>query len=221
MFNSNFTCKIIIDLLQKSYRVNFLLLHLIFQRLMDATTIDINLENKGLQQNFVLVKHCQLFNNDGTLVNITVVESSKTEQGEFINVFQFDNCHFSNNRPTGAATYNMFYIMYDLLHLQITNSYFYNNQKQRATRGIPYGNVQITIANTTFVSNTQCERYDLFDLNNVDLHLIGPVLFYNITNVGNVFSIKASNVTCLNYVKFALVEAIYVTGPAKIGHVGT
>ena len=80
----------------------------------------------------------------------------------------------------------------------------------RVTRGVPYGNVQITIANSSFVSNSQCERYDLFDLNNVDLHLIGPVLFYNITNVGNVFSIRASNVTCLNYVKFALVEAIYI-----------
>ena len=127
--NSKFTCKVIIDLLQQSYRVNLLLLHLRFQRLTDATAIDINLKDKGLQQNFILVKYCQFFKNDGTLINITVVASSKTEQGEFINVVQFDNCHFSNNHIIGVSWHNrLFNIMYDQLNLQITNSYFYNNK---------------------------------------------------------------------------------------------
>ena len=205
--NNVFKCKIILHLLQQTYNINFHLLKSIFQGLMYAKAMNIKIKNKGVKQNIILVRDCKFFNNSGNLINI---EGGHTEQGEFTNIVHFDNCIFLNNIIGQNKNHAIIYIMYEWLNIQIINCIFKYNNFKVLYLSASLGDVQISIANTTFVSNTLCEKDYFILINSVDIHLIGPILFQNITNAKSVFFLQRSKMTCYNYVKFAQVEADYI-----------
>ena len=205
-----FKCKIILHLLQQTYNTNFHLLKSIFQGLMSAKAMNIKIKNKGVKQNIILVRDCKFFNNSGKLINI---EGGHTEQGEFTNIVHFDNCIFLNNRQIvirQRKNHAIFYITYEWLNIQIINCIFKYNNFKVLHLSTSLGDVQISIANATFVSNTLCKKGYFIIIKSADIHLIGPILFQNITNATSVFFLHKSNMTCFNYVKFAQVEVDYI-----------
>ena len=96
--NTFFQSKIMLKLMQQTYRVNVQLSHSIFQGLTCATAINMTFKNDGLQQNYIAIKHCWFFNSYGKLINIEVMEGHKRQHVGLSDIVHIDNCKFFNNR---------------------------------------------------------------------------------------------------------------------------
>ena len=104
----------------------------------------------------------------------------------------------------------LIYIIYEPLNVKITICNFRHNNFEALRKPLEfspsYAKVQITIANTTFISNMMCCQ-DIIYLRYVDLFLIGPIVFYNNTNTTSVLILRRTIVTCFNSIEFTLINS--------------
>ena len=70
-----------------------------------------------------------------------------------------------------------------------------------------FSSLRVIIANTIFSSVKLDCWTEYIKLSNVELHLIGPVVFHNISNVKSITYLKTSSITCTNHTEFALINA--------------
>ncbi|XP_065903366.1 uncharacterized protein [Dysidea avara] len=210
-------CKITFDLFQKSYKVNLKLLYSTFQGLTNATgrskAIIITLGNGGRKQNSVLIKSCQFIKNYGSLIDIRVIDGYFDQH--YKDIIQFDMCHFLHNYVgRGRCGESIIKIStFGPSVVLITNCNFHNNNyrviyKRHNRFRLAFSSLKVIIANTTFSSAKLDCWIEYIKLSNVELHLIGPVVFYNISsNLTNVIYLRTSNITCINHIEFAMINA--------------
>ena len=208
--HKSFQHRIAFNLYQQFYRVNLCIFQSTFKGLRNTTVININLGNKGVPQNTILVKNCQFSDSNGDLIDIKVKEGHTGQRGDIV---KFHNCEFFNiglfHKCRGPCT--IFYIQYGPPYIEINGCSFHHTICQilyNRHHESPFTNVQITIANTTFTSSS--DKFHFIRLSKADLYLIGPVVFYNITKTKSVVLLMQSNVTCINYIEFALVQTSFI-----------
>ena len=209
VINSDVKCKITFNLFQKFYRVNIHLLHSTFQGLTRATgrskAINIRLGNGGIKQNFIVIKSCQFIKNYGTLIDIGVIHGYSSRD-----IVQFDNCYFLDNHLLYSQHCNGSIIHIERFgpsYVYITNCNFSHNNCHaiyKKRNGLPF-TIQLIIANTT-ISSVKLSCSTLIKLSEVKFHLIGPVVFHNISTITSVINLEKSNITCSNYIKFILIN---------------
>ena len=115
--------KTLLNLFQQSYRVNFYLLHSMFQGLKYGTAITIKLLIKSLKQNTILVQYFQFCNSFQKVIDISVLEAYYDRQP--VDLVHFDMCNFFNNHLTSPwyITSAIIYIKFDPINVHISNCF--------------------------------------------------------------------------------------------------
>ena len=175
------------------------------------TAISIIFKNDGIKQSSVIIKQCQFFNKYGRLIYIEIIEGYKRRQQELSDIVHIDNCDFFRNRQIGQCSeMQLIYIIYEPINVNITNCNFRHNKFEVLRKPLEfspsYAKAQITIANTTFISNMMCCQGFIY-LSYVDLYLIGPIIFYNNTNAKSILNLRRTNVTRFNSIEFTLIKS--------------
>jgi len=194
----------IITFTQQSYKVNVTVMN----SLLRWQEMVICFSNTGNSQSIFKLKSClfkDIYNKDVILILML-----KYIVG---NAIWFENCAFSNivNYAKGDVIY-----VDDGLDVHIFGCNFYNNSNVMAlskghyTVFEPYAITRITIANTNFSSNAGIKWREFIRVKNVDLHIIGPVIFHNISNCYSIIKLDISNVTISNYIEFRNITAKYI-----------
>jgi len=179
-----------------------------FQNLINESAISILSEGES----YFLIYHCRFTDNEGTLVHIIAMNTMVREKRGII---VFKKCEFTNNRQ-GCDLSRLIQIYYLILgpDILIDSCSFHHNSfpvlldKHLSTyeKFVPII-VRITVSNTDFSSNTGCfENYELVRISYAELRLIGPVVFYNISNVSSIIKLRNTNMICFNYIEFSLLQ---------------
>ena len=195
-------------LYQCTYRARIQVLNSTFQWLKNDTAISFEFCTESVRQNIVLVKHCQFANNDMVSFK-SVIKLHGCEQQQHDGVW-FQNCEFFNNVFSGKG---IIYIS-NSQNIYIIHFRFHHNTYSLALKvvGISYLELRtrITITNTVFLSSTLVRSKRLLNIIRAELHLQGPVIFYNISHTDSVVRLERSNLTCYNYIEFANITGIAI-----------
>ena len=204
-----FKNKVKFKLYQCTYRVRIQVLNSTFQWLKNDTAISFEFCTESIRQNIVLVKHCQFANNEMFSIksDVTNLHGYTWQQGDGA---WFQNCELCYNRISnrGIGT-----ISDNQNNINITHCRFHHNKKSSVIylEGIraAYSEIRITITNTVFLSSMVLVRGLLY-IRKAEMHLQGPVIFYNISHTDSVIRLDQSNLTCSNYIEFANITGIAI-----------
>ena len=203
------------NLFQKTYRVNLHLLHSTFHGLTFwSTAINIRLGTEGVKQNFILIESCQFIKNYGNLVDIVMIDGYYFSQHRR-DIIQFNNCKFLHNHVAGGCggpiikigKFGPTRVLIMITHCNYHNNSYKVIDKRHDNIMTAFTSLQVIICNTTFSSAKLSCKSVLMKLSNVELHLIGFVIFNNISNVTSVIYLRQSTITCVNHIKFVLIES--------------
>ena len=198
--------KVNFKLLQSIYRVSIQLLNSTFQWLKEDTAISIDFNSDGIGQNILLVKNCQFSNNKMPLIQSRLVNLHLYKRPLDDSV-RLQNCQFFNNQIKLLES-EIIYISKGP-HLHISHCSFHYNENSSALKKLGYNfraKYEIIITDTVFVSSTPSINKGFLYLHSTNLHLQGPVMFYNISNVDSVIRLHNSEITFSNYIEFANVQ---------------
>ncbi|XP_065895735.1 uncharacterized protein [Dysidea avara] len=196
---SNFIPATIITFMQQSHQVNVSLTNSWLSR----QRVTICFQNTGKSQSIFMAKSCHF--TDAYNEFMIYIRSTVLQLG---NAVQFDDCSFSNNEFDDIITMGRVIDVYNGPDIQIVGCNFHNNYNAMAFgkvyTNVPnlFGVTRIRIAKTTFSSSTGPVTKEFIRLQIVDLHLIGPIIFYNISNSNSIFRLEKSNATCYDYIEF-------------------
>ena len=157
--------------------------------------------NTGLWKSMVVIKSCSFLNNyDGSLL---FIKSYISQQG---NAVWFENCSVFNHYINPSFTHTRVIYIQDGPDVHIANCSFNHNYNGIILSKLIFTWMfvftKITITNTTFSHSTGNNIKGFFELDCVDLHLIGPIIFKNITNSHSIIELRYTNVTSSNYIEF-------------------
>ena len=200
----SFLYKVKFKLHQCSYRVTLQLFNSIFQWIETDYAVSVDFNSKSIGQNLLLVKHCTFANNKMSAVENSVMNLHYyvTQRDDIIWV---QNCDFFSHEiripRIGVISIT------DGPNLGISNCSFHHNKNNPTlTKGTNTAyqlvRVNITIVNTVFSSSSVGTK-GFFFVEMAELHLQGPVIFYNITGPKSIIRLHMTDIICSNYIEFA------------------
>ena len=211
----SFLYKVKFKLHQCSYRVTLQLFNSIFQWIETDYAVSVDFNSKSIGQNLLLVKHCTFANN-----KMSAVESSVMNLHYYVtqrdDIIWVQSCDFFSHEiripRIGVISIT------DGPNLGISNCSFHHNKNNPAlTKGTntayQLARVNITIVNTVFSSSSVVKK-GFFFVEMAELHLQGPVIFYNITGPKSIIRLHITDIICSNYIEFA-----NLTGEAIVEYV--
>ena len=187
---------------QLTYKVIVQLSNSTFQGLKNETALFIDFNNDGVGQNVLLVKHCQFANNNmpsvATRVNCFLYLHTKQKD----DTVKFQDCKFFNhqiNNNSGIIDIK------DGPNIHISHCIFHYNRYSPAITKTAENSVKlkVIITNTVFSSCIAQRLYQFMYLESTELHLQGPIIFFNISNINAVITLYESDLVCSNYIEFS------------------
>ena len=211
--DENFQCKVTFKLYQNTYRVAVAFQNSKFQWLRNETAFCAEFNNEGIGHNVVMVNNCKFSNNQVCSIFLKIKDGYRKQQGDAVLI---ENCQFFEHYTKLHITDNREIIeVVNGPNVYLSHCTFYDNKYFLALRKqsphlvalLPPQSSKVVITNTTFLSSKLLYRHDGFlKFYMADLHLIGPVIFHNITAC-NILKLKQTNLTCSNYIEFSKIEA--------------
>ena len=192
---------------QLYYSVKIQLLNSKFQWIENDFIISVDFNSESIGKNTLLVKYCQFTNNNMPSLQSTAINSyhNKTYINDSI---WFQNCEFFNNEISESLSLEGIIDIIDGPNLYVNNCSFHHNTHSPAItkRTITVHKlfrINITIANTVFSSSTGVALRGLLFGQFIELHLQGPVIFYNISSTDCLIRLHMSDIICSNYIEFS------------------
>jgi len=196
---------------QKNYRVKVYLKESIFQYLESRIAFCAVFTSEGIGGNAVMIKHCQFARNSGLSIRLYLLTEYKPQQG---NIVSIENCQFFDYNNTKHEIIIFATRGPDIYFNHCT---FYHNKNITAFRIVPqytefvkisqlnWQYLTVVIANTTFSSSTLLSNKDsgFISVKMVNLHLIGPVVFHNLTYNSSIIELEGAKLTCSNYIEIS------------------
>ena len=207
--DSNFTSMLNFTFIQQIYKVKVNLLNLVIQGLnYKGKILSIYFNNKDQGQSMFTLNSCYFANNH-IYSNLLYIASYDKQHG---NAVWLEDCTFFNNQYSeNQYDFVRFIEVDDGPDVHIISCTFQHNHNVEIFRVIATkvlrGMNTVTIANTTFSSSTGITFRHFIDVHLVQLYLIGPVIFKNISKCSSVIKLKTSNITLLNYIEFVNITA--------------
>ena len=196
---SNFTLNNIIGFMQQSYQANITLIN----SWLRGQRVTICFQNTDESKSIFMAKSCHFTDN----YNEYVFSISSTVL-QLHNGVWFENCSFSNNWFEENIEDGKVICAYNGPDIQIVSCRFHNNYNVKAFHGICINQPvsKITITKTKFSSSTGALNREFIYVQYADLHLTGPVIFFNISlynsRSNSIIRLDNSNATCSNYIEF-------------------
>ena len=212
--NGLFQQKVKFELLQQTYRIEIHLFNSEFQWLKNDTVISIDFNSKGVGHNILLVKHCQFANNNMPSIRSNVINTHRGNLQQDDGVW-FQNCEFFNNQITQVLT-GIIHVL-EGPNIHVSHCSFHHNSNSLALRTFPQYfllKFKVFITNTLFSSSVS--DVHLLEVSNAEFYLIGPVTFYNISNLHSVIKIFKTTITFSNYIEF-----VNTSGDCILEHYGS
>ena len=207
IFSSNFQCKVDFKLLQQNYRMQIHFINSMFQWLTNEIAFCVTFNNEGIGNNTIVVKHCKFANSQNSAIYLSLLEGYKEQRGDITVV---ENCQFFGyNNLQNVYHRRLIAVRYGP-NIYLNQCKFHHNQKFVALKvmspSLTLSDRKVVIANTTFLSSALLHskyEYGFLELEVADLHLIGPVIFHNITDTTYIIKLNKSKLVCSNYIEFS------------------
>ena len=208
--HSNFSSILNFTFFQQFYKINVAFLNSSIQGLnFQGIIMSIFFKNKDHGQTTFIIKSCSFANNQ-IYKNLLHISTFNTQHGNAVWLEDsIINNHFSKDQKSvklievdnGPDTH-------------ITNCSFQHNhvatifQVIRTLFFLERNN--ITIANTIFLANTGELGKSFVNLDVAQLHLIGPVIFNNISQCKSIIKVRTGSIILYNYIEFSYVKVVSI-----------
>ncbi|XP_065903271.1 uncharacterized protein [Dysidea avara] len=182
------TYKVRVSFINSSIQFNYVIFH-------------IRYNNTGLGKSTVIIKSCSFSNNHD---NLLYIKSYTIQQG---NAVCLENCSVSNHYVNPHMNNGVIHIKSGP-DIHIANCRFTQNKNVVILTKVAFiwmltFTTKVTITNTTFSHSIGNLIRGFVMLENVDLHLRGPIIFKNISNSSSIIELRYTNITSSNYIEFA------------------